>query len=322
VYKKINIKTIAPGSRKGVGVMRIVRLSLWLILAVCCLGGCAGREGLGPGTSLKIGQTGSDLVAQKGEPQEVLPGPAGGKIYVYRRYKLDQMAVMGGGVWGKPQEVYYQLDSHGVIAKINYYPYGKRKFLFPSGEKEATGPQIAALPGKETTPGAPAALPPSAEEAKPPKAAPSAPAAPVAPSRPPAALPPAAKVAKHPKAAPSAPAATPPAQKQVSPPPSPPQQVATASRPSAPPEAALPDMEAATRLELNMTKEEVRRLLGIPERTEGFRVGGKGVITWFYNLRNRQGRQVSTPLVFKDGRLSGWGASYYLRLREVSDQKP
>jgi hypothetical protein len=306
--------------------MRIVSLCLWLVLVVCCLGGCAGREGLGPGTPLRIGQTSSDLVAQKGEPQEVLPGPAGGKIYVYRRYKLDQTAIMGGGVWSKPEEVNYQLDSHGVISKIDYYPYGKRKFLFSRGEEKATAPQIAALPGKESTSETPAVMPPAAEKAKPPQAAPSAPAAPVAPSRPPAAaLPPAAKAAKPAPAAPTAPrapVATPPTQKPVSPPPAPSQQVAKVSRPPAPAVVASTDMEAATRLELNMTKEQVRRLLGLPERTEGFRVGGKGVITWFYNLKNRQGRRVSTPLVFKDGRLSGWGASYYLRLHEASDRKP
>jgi hypothetical protein len=73
-------------------------------------------------------------------------------------------------------------------------------------------------------------------------------------------------------------------------------------------------MEAATRLELRMPREAVRRLLGVPERTEGYRMGGKNIIIWFYSLMDKQNHRVSTPLVFEDGFLSGWGDSYYLRL--------
>lgn len=82
-------------------------------------------------------------------------------------------------------------------------------------------------------------------------------------------------------------------------------------------------MEAATRLELNMTREKVRQVLGPPERTEGFQATGRGVIVWFYSLENRLGRRVDTPLVFEEGRLRGWGENYYRRrLREISGPHP
>jgi hypothetical protein len=83
------------------------------------------------------------------------------------------------------------------------------------------------------------------------------------------------------------------------------------------------DVAAATHLELHMSRAEVQRVLGPPERTEGFQTGGRAMIVWYYSLEDRQGRQVVTPLVFEEGRLSGWGESYYRRrLRETSSQQP
>jgi hypothetical protein len=72
-----------------------------------------------------------------------------------------------------------------------------------------------------------------------------------------------------------------------------------------------------------MTKEEVRRTLGAPEQTEGFRAGGRAVVVWHYLLVGPQGRRLPTPLVFEAGRLSGWGDNYYRqRLRELGGQQP
>jgi hypothetical protein len=83
------------------------------------------------------------------------------------------------------------------------------------------------------------------------------------------------------------------------------------------------DVAAATHLELHMSRAEVQRVLGPPERTEGFQTGGRAMIVWYYSLEDRQGRQVVTPLVFEEGRLSGWGERYYRRrLRETSSQQP
>ena len=70
-----------------------------------------------------------------------------------------------------------------------------------------------------------------------------------------------------------------------------------------------------------MTKGEVQRLLGLPDRTEGFLMGEKGVVIWFYNQQDRLGRQVKTPLVFKEGRLVGWGEAYYQRIMRESGSR-
>jgi len=72
-----------------------------------------------------------------------------------------------------------------------------------------------------------------------------------------------------------------------------------------------------------MTKEEVRRTLGAPEHTEGFRAGGRAVVVWHYLLEGPKGRRLPTPLVFEEGRLSGWGENYYRqRLRGLGGQQP
>jgi hypothetical protein len=276
--------------------MKWRRLGLGL-LVLLWLGGCAGSGGPGQGDTLSVGQREEELVARKGQPQEVQPEPGGGKIYVYTTGNLDQVAVMGGGAWVKPDQVYYWLDNQGVITRVVRYPYGKRKFLFPSQEKltkvaqAPTPPAVAPAP-----PASPAAV--KAPEPAPPPPAPA----------PPASTLPEQVAQPAPKPAPAAepmPATTP-------------RETARAPAvPVAPPPQS--NMAAATRLELYMSREDVQRLLGPPERTEGFRAGGRAVIVWFYRLENRQGRRVATPLVFEEGRLTGWGENHYRRrLREVS----
>uniref|UniRef100_A0A7C3V9R8 Outer membrane protein assembly factor BamE n=1 Tax=Desulfobacca acetoxidans TaxID=60893 RepID=A0A7C3V9R8_9BACT len=225
----------------------VLVLMMWL-----GLGGCAG----GPGfrDTVGVGQREADLVARRGQPQEIQPAPGGGRFYIYTSDNLDQTAAMGGGAWVKPDQEYYRLNDQGVITEVVRYPYGKRNFLFPGREKQVQVAQAA----------------PTASESKAP------PAAPV----PPAVSPPAAQTP-----APPAPTAK----------------------------------DAATRLELNLSRAEVQRLLGPPERTEGFRAGNRGIIVWYYLLENQPGRRVLTPLVFEDGRLSGWGEDYYRRrLRETA----
>lgn len=253
---------------------------LWLLVVVW-LGGCGGDGALKKSEPPGVGLGEADLVAKAGQPQKILPGPDGGKIFVYTRYNLDQVAAMGGGAWSKPDQMYYHLDARGIVTRVNHYPYGKRKFILPSEEQPA---QVAgAAPPQQAAP--PPAVPPAAPLVV------SSPAAPVTP-------PPAAEK-------PSAPA-----------------KLRTAAGPAAaaPAAAPLPGGEAATRLELNMTREEVRRVLGVPERTEGFRVGGKAVIVWFYLLEDRQGRRGATPLVFENSRLSGWGETHYRRLLREAGQ--
>jgi hypothetical protein len=86
---------------------------------------------------------------------------------------------------------------------------------------------------------------------------------------------------------------------------------AVAAAAPAPVAAVRQDMAVATRLELNLSQAEVLRLLGSPARTEGFFAEGKPLVVWFYNFADDQGRPVSTPLVFHEGRLRGWGERYY-----------
>ncbi len=240
-------------------------------------GGCAGRgPGPGYGDMLAVGQREADLVARKGQPQEVQREPGGGRIYIYTTYDLEYTAAMGGGAWNRPDQEYYWLDDGGVITKVARYPYGKRKFLFPGPDKARPQPQAAAASEPS-----PAAVPSAVKPPEPPAETAGRAAPAEAPSRPAAAALPA---------------------------------------PESPPKA---DMEAAARLELNMTREEVRRLLGAPERTEGFRAGSRSLIVWFYLLDGRQGPRVFTPLVFEDGRLSGWGEEFYRRrLRALSGSVP
>ena len=267
----------------------------WGLLVVVCLSGCASSGGPGHGDTLSVGQREADLVARKGQPQEVQPAPDGGKIYVYTTYSLDQVAAMGGGAWNKPDQVYYWLNDQGVITKVAHYPYGKRKFLFPSEERPR---QMAQAPTSR-----PAVQVPSAS--------------------------PAAGVTPEPQASPPPPPAAsstaPPTPKPTPPPVAPaPRSREVAKAPETPPASPTrSNMEAATRLELNMTKEEVRQVLGPPERTEGFQATGRGIIVWFYSLENRLGRRVDTPLVFEGGRLQGWGENYYQRrLGEISSSPP
>ena len=214
------------------------------LATMMCLGACARGGGLA-GDTLSVGQRQEELVARKGQPQEIQPGPGGGKTYIYTTSNLDQTAIMGGGAWVKPDQVYYHINDQGVITEVQRYPYGKRSFIFPTKEKPVpTAPaQVAATPGPA------------------PQAAPPAPAAPL----------------EAPRA-------------RVQPP-----------VPTAP---ATPG--GVAKLELDMTRDEVRRLLGPPERTEGCRLGGRAIIVWYYRLEGPQGR-VPTPLVFEGGRLGGWG---------------
>jgi len=252
-----------------------------LVLAMWCLGGCAGMElggrepGPGPGHSVE------ELVAQNGQPQEILSGPQGGQIYVYKRTQMAHPAIMGGGAWGKPEDTLFWLDAQGKIYKVTYYPYGKRRFIFPTEEE----PGVAARPTPQAAP----------EEV--------APAVPSPPG-------PSPTVTLAP---------TPPAAPALKPTPAPTPTPAPAPTRISPQEG----MAASTRLELRMSKGEVEHLLGVPDHTEGFLVGNTPVVIWFYVLEDRHGRRVVTPLVFREGRLTGWGEAYYQRvLGEVRGQRP
>ncbi|MCK9375928.1 MAG: DUF3192 domain-containing protein [Syntrophobacterales bacterium] len=194
-------------------------------------GGCAAGQTSGNFEGA-VGMQETQLIAERGLPQETIASPEGGKILLYETKRMDQMAVMGGGAWGKPEQMAYWVDAQGKVEKVKYYPYGKRQFIFSSEQKRADS-----MP---------------------------------APKKP-----------------------------------------AVAQTASSPPAPASSHMAEAAKLELRMSKEEVTHLLGLPDRTEGFLADGKPVVVWTYLLGDQGGRPVLTPLVFENGRLSGWGDAYY-----------
>jgi hypothetical protein len=262
-------------------------MSNYMLLGVAILGlsSCA----TGQITESAVGMKQAELVAQKGQPQQIIDNSAGGKVLVYETSRMDQMAIMGAGAWGKPEQIYYRVDPEGNITKVDYYPYGKRKFLFPTGQEPA---KIAAAP-------APA---PVAQAQKPPPMHPQE-----EPRQPFETEPPVAKIAPE----------LPPA----SPAPAPQKTAAITAKPT-PPAAASKGMGEAARLEHGMSKEDVTHLLGLPDRTEGFRVEGKGVVIWSYKLADQTGNRVPTPLIFENNRLAGWGEPYYQMLLKKQGHNP
>ncbi|MFA5183716.1 MAG: hypothetical protein WC405_20595 [Syntrophales bacterium] len=217
------------------------RKYLWLIgMTLLVAGGCAAGQTSG-NSEEAVGMPETQLIAERGLPHQTIATPEGGKILLYETKRMDQMAVMGGGAWGKPEQMTYWVDAQGKVEKVKYYPYGKRQFIFPSAEERA-----------DTMP---------------------APKKPVVAQSPP------------------------------------------------PPAPAQGQMAEATKLELRMRKEEVTRLLGLPDRTEGFLIEGKPVVVWTYRLGDQGGHQV-TPLIFENGRLSGWGDAYHqIILRKAKTQQ-
>lgn len=281
-------------------------------LVVLWLVGCATHNDFGQSDTSSVGQQEKDLLIRQGPPQEILKAPGGGKIYVYTTIKMDQVAAMGGGAWAKRDQVYYWLNSQGVITRVVRYPYGKKNFIFPT-EKEPTQVVQPTTPQKTASPSQlsatlenplPPPVPPATEKvlqtATPPDREPQGksgfPPIPEAVSADSAAVPQKTSIASTSRMTTQA------LQASVAPP-------------------GPPDMDAATRLELDMTREEVRQILGLPEKIEGFRVKGKAIIIWSYTLEDRIGRRLTAPLIFENGQLSGWGDAYYRRImQEISNQ--
>jgi hypothetical protein len=269
---------------------------VWIMLLVTA--GCA--TGLAESTGKVSGAVGmyeTDLIAAKGQPQQVIPTPEGGKILVYETSRMDQVAVMGSGAWGKPEQVYYWLNPQGQVEKTKYYPFGKKKFLFPSGDEPAAVATAAAPPAAAPAPPlAPAPTAAPAPEAPPAAAASAVPTPKPLPAASPAPPPPAPAVS----------APRPPAPKPAEPP---------LARP-APPAAPAKSMGEAAGLELRMSKAEVTKLLGLPDQTEGFYAGDKAVTIWTYKLMDPKGQRLPLPVVFENGRLTGWGETYSQMIRK------
>jgi hypothetical protein len=261
-------------------------------LALLGLSSCIAAQSQGD-LSGAVGMNEAQLVAQRGQPQKIIDAPAGGKILVYETVRMQQTAIMGSGAWDKPEQVYYWLDSEGKVTKVKYYPFGKRQFLIRSAsesEKSTAPPtEVAISPMPVTRPQVP--LQEAIEKPAPSPSPAAAVATPLA-------------------------AATPATKPQKASP--------MVAQPLAPVVSTGPKgMREAARLEHAMSKEEVTHLLGLPERTEGFRVDGKKVVVWSYTLSDKTGRRVFTPLIFENNRLKGWGDTYYqMLLRKAGTQSP
>lgn len=73
------------------------------------------------------------------------------------------------------------------------------------------------------------------------------------------------------------------------------------------------------RLEIGMSLAEVRERLGRPDITEAFTRDGTEFRIYHYRTQHRRGdgkttRDETTPLVFRDGRLEGWGDTLLRRI--------
>jgi outer membrane protein assembly factor BamE (lipoprotein component of BamABCDE complex) len=70
------------------------------------------------------------------------------------------------------------------------------------------------------------------------------------------------------------------------------------------------------RLQIGMTKNEVREIMGNPTKTEAYLIDGKNHEFWMFQTQ-RQGRferlsdKHYTPVAFVDEKLIGWGRNFY-----------
>lgn len=87
---------------------------------------------------------------------------------------------------------------------------------------------------------------------------------------------------------------------------------------------AKTNVENAKQLRVGMTKAEVLRIMGEPHRNETF---NRPDVWYYYSETNWLDGFVTEdecfPLLFKDGKLQGWGNSFYTRYRiENRDKIP
>lgn len=78
--------------------------------------------------------------------------------------------------------------------------------------------------------------------------------------------------------------------------------------------------EAISQLQINMPSNDVIRQLGPPDASEAFTLQGEEIRVLFYRTQRKHAdgettRDETTPLVFRDDLLSGWGDAVYAQLR-------
>ena len=78
--------------------------------------------------------------------------------------------------------------------------------------------------------------------------------------------------------------------------------------------------EAISKLDMGMARSDVLRQLGTPADSEAVTIDGEEVRVLFYRTRRehsdgRTTRDETTPLIFKDDVLIGWGDAVYAEMR-------
>ncbi len=81
------------------------------------------------------------------------------------------------------------------------------------------------------------------------------------------------------------------------------------------------NLENADRLRVGMTKEQVVEIMGEPLKDEAYNQPD----VWYYYITTRWYDGLCTedecmPLVFRSGKLAGWGVEYYARMRLLRDK--
>lgn len=80
-------------------------------------------------------------------------------------------------------------------------------------------------------------------------------------------------------------------------------------------EIARKNNEAMLTLKIGQAKEEVLEIMGKPSRSQSYFRGGKQTDVWYYrtspDVLDWGIDDNFTPMVFKDGKLTGWGKDYY-----------
>lgn len=85
-------------------------------------------------------------------------------------------------------------------------------------------------------------------------------------------------------------------------------------------EAQRDNREAISQLEIGASRASVVDRLGTPADSEAFQQDGEEIRVLFYRTRHRNAdgdttRDETTPLVFRDDRLVGWGQAVYEGIR-------
>ena len=76
-------------------------------------------------------------------------------------------------------------------------------------------------------------------------------------------------------------------------------------------------------LEMDMSKQDVMKIMGNPDLNEAYKsLHGKSVVIFFYYTQRKRNdgnvtKDETTPVVFENGRLVGWGSEFYETKRKV-----